>query len=70
MVYNGFEYQKEKTYNKDKNYWRCTKGRRNCKARLITFGKCLKVQNDTHNHSRTFKRKIDKLKLVTAKILQ
>lgn len=69
LVYNCFEFKKHNSTHSDKNFWRCTReNTKLCRARLMTFGKCLKLMNNTHTHPETYKGRLQDLKSVIVDI--
>ncbi|KAL3277338.1 hypothetical protein HHI36_012689 [Cryptolaemus montrouzieri] len=54
LILDNFEFSIEHKYAQ-RTTWRCKyKGRRNCRARVQTFAKTLKIMQQNHSHEPTF----------------
>lgn len=62
VVFEGFEYKIRKT-SPTRNYFRCKRDAKGCRAKLETFGKCVLIK-DRHNHAPTYLGRVQRLRSV------
>ncbi|KAL3277339.1 hypothetical protein HHI36_012690 [Cryptolaemus montrouzieri] len=61
LIIDRYEFMLERKYA-DKTAWTCKyKEKKKCKARLLTFGRTVKLMNSTHNHIADFNGDVESL---------